>query len=253
MQYHVILDHVITAPECVLSKLYWQITFVQGWGQFLFCNSIPCPIPIPWLSIPIPFYYPSALWAGGVLSYRYSRVGGQTARLCGMHISETGFSLFKAQWNCLDLKLCNVMIICQFTPYGLANGSKLVKTGTNGVQTLRNAYLCIWNRWTLHSDEIVWTCICATSWSFTHLPHMVLPMGQKVVKSGTTGVLTLRNAYLWNHWMGLHRSEFYGIVKNGSCAISWAQDFHLGFSRSEYEKPYQRNRPVSQHFPLSSE
>ena len=84
---------------------------------------------------------------------------------------------------------------------GLPIGLKLVKTGTNGVQTLWNTYLWIWNNWTdlLHSKfyGIVWTCSCATSWSFTHLPHMVLPIGQKVVKSGTTGVPTLPNTYLW--------------------------------------------------------
>ena len=107
------------------------MTFVQGWGQFLFRNSISIPIPIPWLSIPIliPFYYPSALRAGGVLLYRYGWVAGWAARLpdfaeCIFLKLLNGFPLFKAQWNCLDLKLCNVMIICQFAAYGLAHGPK---------------------------------------------------------------------------------------------------------------------------------
>ena len=38
------------------------------------------------------------------------------------------------------------------------------------------------------SYGVVWTWSCATSWSFTHYPHMGLPMGQKLVKSGTNGV-----------------------------------------------------------------
>ena len=145
------------------------------------------------------------------------------------------------------------MIICQFTPYGLANGPKLVKTGTNGVQTLRNTHLCIWNHWTdlLHSHEIAWTCSCATSLSFTRLPHMVLPMGQKVVKSGTTGVPTLWNAYLWNHWMDLHHSVFYGIVRTGSCAISWAHVFTLDFQGQNMKNHIKRIDLFHNNFPLA--
>ena len=30
-----------------------------------------------------------------------------------------GFSLFEVLWNCQDLKLCNIMVICPFAPYGL--------------------------------------------------------------------------------------------------------------------------------------
>ena len=37
---------------------------------------------------------------------------------------------------------------------------------------------------------------CALSWSFAHLPHMGLPMGQKLVKFATNLVQTLRIAYL---------------------------------------------------------
>ena len=71
---------------------------------------------------------------------------------------------------------------------GLPMGQKLVKFATNGVQTLRNAYL--WNCWMdlhhLKFHGLLWTCSCATSQLFSLLPHMGLPMGQKLVKSGST-------------------------------------------------------------------
>ena len=46
---------------------------------------------------------------------------------------------------------------------------------------------------------------------------------------------TLRNPYLWNHWMDLYHFEFYGIVLTCSCATSWSFDLDLGFSRSNFE------------------
>ena len=46
---------------------------------------------------------------------------------------------------------------------------------------------------------------------------------------------TLRNPYLWNHWMDLYPFEFYGIVLTCSCATSWSFDLDLGFSRSNSE------------------
>ena len=63
---------------------------------------------------------------------------------------------------------------------------------------LRNPYLCNRLMDFLHSKfcGIVWACSCAPSWSFAHLPHMGLPMGQKLVKFGTNWVQTLWNAYL---------------------------------------------------------
>ena len=36
-----------------------------------------------------------------------------------------GFFPFKVLRNCLDLKLCNVMVICTFAPYELAHGAKV--------------------------------------------------------------------------------------------------------------------------------
>ena len=79
---------------------------------------------------------------------------------------------------------------------------------------LRNPYLC--NRLTdfLHSKfcGIVWACRCALSWPYAHLPHMGLPMGQKLVKFATNWVQTLRNAYLWNCWMDLPHLKFHGLV-----------------------------------------
>ena len=34
------------------------------------------------------------------------------------------FTPFKVPWNFLDLKLCNVMVVCPFVPYGLSQGPK---------------------------------------------------------------------------------------------------------------------------------
>ena len=91
-----------------------------------------------------------------------------------------GFTPFKVSWTCLDLQLCNVIVICPFAPYGLAPGPK--------------------------------TC------------QIRQHLGQ-----------TLRNPYLWNHWMDLYHFEFYGIVLTCSCATSCSFDLDLGFSRSNFE------------------
>ena len=52
---------------------------------------------------------------------------------------------------------------------------------------------------------LAWTCICALSQSFAHLPHMGMPMGQKLVTSGST----------WARFCGTHISEIPGWI----CAI----------------------------------
>ena len=81
------------------------------------------------------------------------------SRLWGTHVSETAGRTYSIRSlnNCLDLRLCNFMVICPFAPY--------------------------------------------------ELPH-----GETLAKSGTTRVQTLRNTYLWNWWMDLHRSNFYVII-----------------------------------------
>ena len=48
--------------------------------------------------------------------------------------------------------------------------------------------------------------------SFTHLLHMGLPMGQKLVKFATNWVQTLRIAYLWNRGMDVPHLKFHGLV-----------------------------------------
>ena len=55
-----------------------------------------------------------------------------------------GFTPFKGSWTCLDLKLCNIIVICPFAPYRLAHGPKICQIGQHLGQTLRNPYL--WNR-----------------------------------------------------------------------------------------------------------
>ena len=58
---------------------------------------------------------------------------------------------------------------------------------------------------------------------------------------------TLRNPYLWNHWMDLHHFKFYGIVLTCSCATSWSYDLDLGFSRSNFKMLYLRNGRADWH------
>ena len=55
-----------------------------------------------------------------------------------------------------------------------------------------------------------------------HLPYMGLPMIQNLVKSGTSGVQTLQNAYLQNSCTDLLYSKFCGIVWTCNCAMSWS-------------------------------
>ena len=90
-----------------------------------------------------------------------------------------------------------------FYPSALRAGGVLSsRSGRVGgrLPNLWNPYLCNRLMDFLRSKfcEIVWACSCAPSWSFVHLPHMGLPIGQKLVKFGTNWVQTLRNAYLWN-------------------------------------------------------
>ena len=55
-----------------------------------------------------------------------------------------------------------------------------------------------------------------------YLPHMGLPMGQKLVKFATNWVQTLRIAYLWNRWiiMDVPHLKFHGLVWTCSCELS---------------------------------
>ena len=49
---------------------------------------------------------------GFPMGQKLVKSGSTWARLCGTHISETtGFIPFEVPWNCLDLWLCNIIII----------------------------------------------------------------------------------------------------------------------------------------------
>ena len=114
--------------------------------------------------------------------------------------------------------------ICSFLPLSPPGWRGIVVTVWAGgrLPNLRNPYLCNRLMDFLHSKfcGIVEACRCAPSWSYAHLPHMGLPMGQKLVKFATNSVQTLRNAYLWNCWMDLPHSKFHGLVWTCSCATS---------------------------------
>ena len=87
---------------------------------------------------------------------------------------------------------------------------------------LRNPYLCKRLTDFLHLKfcGIVQASSCALLWSFAHLPHMGLPMGQKLVKFATNWVQTLRIPYLWNRWMDVPHLKFHGLIRTCSCALS---------------------------------
>ena len=138
-----------------------------------------------------------------------------------MHMSLTPpseFSRFAVMWNCLVLKLWNVLVICPYTPHGLAHGSHIDRSN-RWVD-----FLC----WKFHG--IVSTCSCVKSWSFprltfvsvpmvTNLNHTVFPMhiseNARWIYSVRNGMAWLSfatskfdiywlsmglNAYLWNLW-----------------------------------------------------
>ena len=89
-----------------------------------------------------------------------------------------------------------IIIICPFAPYGLARGP------------------ITWQIW--YQFKVLRDCICscsyATPYSFVHLPHMGLSMGQTFVNSVTSGVQTLHNTYVWNCWTDFLCLKTYGIV-----------------------------------------
>ena len=92
-----------------------------------------------------------------------------------------GFATFVVLWNYLDLQLCKVNIICQFTPYHLSMSQTLVISGTNGVQTLPHAYIWKLDRFSpfkTHWNWVkpymfyyghlsswpIWACPCTTTY-----------------------------------------------------------------------------------------
>ena len=91
-------------------------------------------------------FYPSALWAGGVLSSRSGRAGG-CQNLWHPY-------LWNRLTDFLRSKFCGIVLACScalslsfahLPLMGMPIGQKLVKFATNCVQTLWHAYL--WNCW----------------------------------------------------------------------------------------------------------
>ena len=125
--------------------------------------------------------------------------------------------------------ILKISLYLSFYPSALGAGGVLSsRSGRAGgwpggrLPNLQNPYLCNRLMDFLHSKfcGIVQACSCAPSWSFAHLPHMGLPMGQKLVKFGTNWVQTLQKAYLWNCWMDWPHLKFHGLVWTCSCALS---------------------------------
>ena len=61
-------------------------------------------------------------------------------------------------------------------------------------------------------------------------PIWACPWAKKLVKFATNWVQTMRNAYLWIHWMDLSQLKFHGLVLTCSCAASYlfARLPHMG-------------------------
>ena len=128
---------------------------------------------------------------------------------CLMHCGISGMGLLR--YNELTLLqgaswVVQVMWrVFTFYPSSLRAGGVLSsRSGRLGgrLPNLRNPYL----------GNCLTDFLNSLSWSFAHLPHMGLPMGQKLVKFGSNWVQTLRNADLWNGWMDLPHLKFHGLV-----------------------------------------
>ena len=116
----------------VESLLTCKVFVLKYWTQVLLCCVLLVKTP----------FYPSALQTGGVL-WQFRPAGGRLPDLRNPYLCNrlTDF---------LDSKFCGIVQACSctlswsfahLTHMGLPMDQKLVKIGTNRVQTLRNAYL----------------------------------------------------------------------------------------------------------------
>ena len=143
-----------------------------------------------------------------------------------------GFTPFKVSWTCLDLQLCNVIVICPFDPYGLAPGPKTCQMRQHLGQTLRNPYL--WNHWMdLYHFEfygIVWTCSCATTviWPW---PWIFKVKFWKCCISGMEEPMDMERKGCESIGCYTHFVTF---------NVPLTHDLDLGFSRSNFEKVISR-------------
>ena len=167
-------------------------------------------------------FYPSALRAGGVLSLRSGRVGGRPAgrkggcQTCGTHISVTAWWIFTVR-SSVEL-------------------SRPVVVHYHGHLPICPIWACTWAK-NLSNLAQIGSRLCGTHisettgwiypiWSFMDLSgpvvvqrHSYLPIcpiwashGPKACQIRQHLGHTLRNPYLWNPWMDLYHSKFYGIV-----------------------------------------
>ena len=115
----------------VESLLTCKVFVLKYWTQVLLCCVLLVKTP----------FYPSALQTGGVLS-QFGRAGG--CQTCETHIYVTAWQIFLIR-SSVELSRPVVVHCHGHLPIwpicGLPMDQKLVKFGTNWVQTLRNAYL----------------------------------------------------------------------------------------------------------------
>ena len=125
-----------------------------------------------------------------------------------------GLTPFKISWTCLDLWLCTVIVICPFAPYGLAHGPKTCQIWHKlGLEFAERISLKLMDG--LTPFKISWTCLdlwlCTVIVICPFAPYG-LAHGPKTCQIRQHLGQTLRNPYLWNPWMDLYHSKFYGIV-----------------------------------------
>ena len=122
----------------------------------------------------------------------------------------------------LHSKFCGIAYACSCSlswsithllRMGLPMGLRLVKFATNLVQTLRIAYLG--NRWMgVPHLKFHWLVLTCSRHCHSYLPICsiwVCPWAKILSNIQHLGQ-TLRNPYLWNRWMDIYHSKFYGIV-----------------------------------------
>ena len=174
--------------------------FHNGIWWFVTITQWPIPIWNPFLPASPPG------WRGIVVTVRAGGLAGG-CQTCGTHIFVTAWRIFSIR-SFVELSRPLVvhchghLPICPIWAFPWAkNLSNFPQIGSR----LCGSHIS-WNRWMdvprLKFGGLVWTCSCALSQLFAHLPNMGLPMGQKLVKSGST----------WTRLCGAHIFETAGWI-----------------------------------------
>ena len=142
--------------------------------------------------------------------HSWNHVGAVTQQPLGW------FTPNQVHWNCLGLRMCNVMVICLFGPYGHTHGHSKGTWNLAGAETQQPPGIFTPNQVYSHH----FACGCAVSWWFYHLGHMSVPT--RVMRA----LGTLLMPELTNHCAHSLQIKFIGIVLACARAVSWSFAHH---------------------------